>query len=284
MRPPPMLRHRLAILAAAALWSSAGAAIKLSQLGGWQLAAGRSLVAAVVIALALPAARRLPSRKAWLVAAAYAATVVLFVVANKLTTSANAIFLQDTAPLYVLVLSPLVLGERATRGEIGAVPVFLLGLALFFVDRLEPGQFLGNVLALVSGLTFALCILGLRAVPQEGQSVLFWGNLLAGLAALAPSMEGPVPTATDAAIVLFLGTFQLGLSYLLFQYGLRHTPAVEASLLVLLEPVLNPIWTFLFAGERPGNWALVGGMIILAATAWRTLAVARAAGGRPANA
>lgn len=283
MRPRRMLRHRLAILAAAALWSSAGAAIKLSQLGGWQLAAGRSLVAGAVLALVLSGSRRLPSRKAWLVASAYAATVVLFVVANKLTTSANAIFLQDTAPLYVLALSPVLLKERATRGELAAVPVFIAGLALFFVDRLEPGQLLGNVLALVSGLSFALCILGLRAVPSEGQAILVWGNLLAGVGALAPALDGPTPTATDLWIVLFLGTFQLGLSYALFQYGVRHTPAVEASLLVLLEPVLNPIWTFLFTGERPGSWALLGGTIILAATAWRTLAGARVTG-RPASA
>jgi drug/metabolite transporter (DMT)-like permease len=278
-----MLRHRLAILAAAALWSSAGAAIKLSQLGGWQLAAGRSLVAGAVLALLFSGSRRLPSRKGWLVASAYAATVVLFVVANKLTTSANAIFLQDTAPLYVLALSPVLLKERATRGELAAVPVFIAGLALFFVDRLEPGQLLGNVLALVSGLSFALCILGLRAVPSEGQAILVWGNLLAGVGALAPALDGPTPTATDLWIVLFLGTFQLGLSYALFQYGVRHTPAVEASLLVLLEPVLNPIWTFLFTGERPGSWALLGGTIILAATAWRTLAGARVTG-RPASA
>jgi drug/metabolite transporter, DME family len=273
-----MLRHRLAILAAAFLWSSAGAAIKVCHLNGWQIAAGRSLVAAAVLALVLPAARRRPSGKAWLVAIAYAATVVLFVVANKLTTSANAIFLQGTAPLYVLAFGPFLVHERPTRGELGAVPVFLVGLALFFVDRLEPGQLLGNVVALASGLAFALCILGLRAVQEEGKTILVWGNLIAGFGALAPGMAGPTPTALDVGIVLFLGIFQLGMSYALFQYGLRETPAVEASLLVLLEPVLNPIWTFLFAGERPGNWALVGGTIILGATAWRTLAGTRAAG------
>jgi DME family drug/metabolite transporter len=272
-----MVRHRLAILAAAFLWSTAGAAIKMSQLDGWQIASGRSLVAAAVLALVLPASRRRPSKRAWLVAAAYAATVVLFVLANKLTTAANAIFLQDTAPLYVLALSPILLDERPTRGEVAAVPIFVLGLALFFVDRLATGQLLGNAIALVSGLAFALCILGLRAVQGEGQAILLWGNLLAGFVTLAPALAGASPGSTDVAIVLFLGTFQLGLSYALFQYGVRGTPAVEASLLVLLEPVLNPIWTFLLAGERPGPWALTGGAIILAATAWRTVASARAA-------
>ncbi|MET0400921.1 MAG: EamA family transporter [Cystobacter sp.] len=262
---------RLYLLAAATLWSTAGAIVKLSTLSAWQIASGRSLIAALAIALAVPAGRKRPSARAALATLAYATTVVTFIVANKLTTSANAIFLQDTAPLYVLLLSPLVLGERPSRGEWAAVPVFLLGLSLFFVDQLNPGQLWGNLSALASGLTFALCILGLRAAKGEGTSVLVWGNLLAGLCTLMPALDGPRPTPADVGMVLFLGVFQLGLAYALFERGLRDTPALEASLLVLLEPVLNPVWAFLFAGERPGPWALVGGAIILLATAWRTL-------------
>lgn len=266
-----MLRSRLYLLAAAALWSTAGAAVKLSTLSAWQIASGRSLVAALVLTLALPAGRRLPSRRGLAAAVAYAATVVLFISANKLTTSANAIFLQDTAPLYVLLLSPLLLRERISRSELAAVPVFLLGLSLFFLDQLAPGQLLGNAVALGSGVAFAFCILGLRAVGDEGSAVLVWGNLIAGLGVLLPALGGPRPTPLDVGLIVFLGVFQLGLAYTLFHRGLRETPAVEASLLILLEPVLNPVWTFLFAGERPGTWALVGGTIILLATAWRTL-------------
>jgi drug/metabolite transporter, DME family len=276
-----MLRSRLLLLSAAVLWSTAGAAIKLSTLSGWQLASGRSLVAALALALALPAGRKLPSRRALAVAVAYAATVVLFIIANKLTTSANAIFLQDTAPLYVLLLSPLLLNERPSRGELAAVPVFLLGLGLFFLDQLSPGQLWGNVVALGSGVAFSLSILGLRAVNSEGASVLVWGNLIAALSTLPLALGGPSPTPVDMGLVLFLGTFQLALAYYLFNRGLRDTPAVEASLLILLEPVLNPVWTFLFAGERPGPWATAGGAIILAATAWRTMAGARAASTAP---
>ena len=266
-----MLRSRLLILAAAALWSTAGAAVKLSTLSAWQIASGRSLVAALVLALTLPAGRRLPSWRGLAASVAYAATVVLFILANKLTTSANAIFLQDTAPLYVLLLSPLLLRERPSRGELTAAPVFLLGLSLFFLDQLAPGQLWGNVVALGSGVAFALCILGLRAVGEEGSTVLVWGNIIAGISVLLPALGGPRPTPLDLGLLVFLGVFQLGLAYALFQRGLRETPAVEASLLILLEPVLNPVWTFLFAGERPGPWALVGGAIILLATAWRTL-------------
>ncbi|PTL82912.1 DMT family transporter [Vitiosangium sp. GDMCC 1.1324] len=278
-----MLRSRLYLLAAALLWSTAGAAVKLSTLSAWQLASGRSLVAALMLAVTIPAGRRLPSWRGLAASVAYAATVVLFMIANKLTTSANAIFLQDTAPLYVLLLSPLLLRERPSRGELAAVPVFLLGLSLFFLDQLNPGQMLGNVVALGSGLAFAFCILGLRALGDEGSAVLVWGNLIAGASVLLPALGGPKPTALDIGLLVFLGVFQLGLAYALFQRGLRETPAVEASLLILLEPVLNPVWTFLFAGERPGTWALVGGTIILLATAWRTLLGARGSSASPVD-
>jgi drug/metabolite transporter (DMT)-like permease len=121
-------------------------------------------------------------------------------------------------------------------------------------------------------VAFALCILGLRKLGARNVGAIVWGNALAALLSLPMALRGPAPTARDVGIVLFLGLFQLGLSYVLFARGVRHTPAVEASLLALVEPVLNPVWTFLLAGERPGPWAIRGGAIILAATLWRTLA------------
>jgi drug/metabolite transporter, DME family len=270
------MRERLLILAAAVLWSTAGVGMKLSALSGWQLASGRSLFAALALALLLPAARAWPSRRVLLVSVAYAGTVVLFALANKLTTAANAIFLQDTAPLYVLGLSVWLLRERPSRGELAAVPLFLAGLTMFFLDQLAPGQLEGNLIALLAGVFFAACITGLRWVGAEGPAVLLWGNVLAALLGVPWALEGAMPAAADWAILAFLGTFQLALAYVLFQAGLRRTPALEASLLILLEPILNPLWTFLFAGERPGSWALVGGALILAGTVWRLLASAAA--------
>jgi drug/metabolite transporter (DMT)-like permease len=165
------MRSRLLLLAAAVLWSSAGAVIKLSALDAWQLAGGRALVATVFLFAAVPAARRrLSPRLAW-VALAYACTTVLFVLANKLTTAANAIFLQDTAPLWVLLLSPWVLGERPSRGELISIPVFGVGLGLFFLDQLSPGQLTGNLVALVAGVAFAASILGLRRLGPDGPAV-----------------------------------------------------------------------------------------------------------------
>jgi drug/metabolite transporter, DME family len=206
------------------------------------------------------------------VSVAYAATVVLFVLANKLTTAANAIFIQDTAPLYVVLLSPFVTGERASRSELVALPLFLLGLGLFFLDQLTPSQVKGNLLALAAGVAFASLMVGMRAVGEESVAAVLYGNLLAGAVGLPFALQGPAPTVNDWLLLVYLGVFQLGLAYALFARGLRGISAVEASLLVLLEPVMNPIWAFLLAGEVPGKWAMVGGSIILAATLWRTLA------------
>jgi drug/metabolite transporter (DMT)-like permease len=265
------VKHRLLLLAAAVLWSTGGAAIKSCDLSAWQLAGGRSLIAALVLLALVPSTRRRPTRLSVAVALAYAFTVVLFVSATKLTTAANAIFIQDTAPLWVLLLSPWLLGERPTRGELLSVPVFGMGLGLFFLDQLTPGQVTGNLVALASGVAFGLSIIGLRRIGDGGPAALVLGNLMAAAITLPAWPSGPVPTPLDLGLVAFLGVFQLGLSYLLFTRGLEGTPAVEAALLVLLEPVLNPIWTFLFTGERPGPWAVAGGAIILGATAWRTV-------------
>jgi DME family drug/metabolite transporter len=275
-----MLRSRFLLLGAAALWSTAGAAMKLCGLSALQIAGGRSLVAGLFLLAALPEARRLPRARMALGAASYAATVILFTLANKLGTAANAIFIQDSAPLWVLVLSPALLGERATRSELLAIPLYGLGLSLFFLDELSPGQLSGNLVALASGLAFAFCIVGLRRAREDAAAAIVWGNLLAALLVLPFWPTGPAARGLDLAIVAGLGIFQLGLAYLWFARGIAHVPALEASLLVLLEPVLNPIWTFLFAGERPGPWALAGGAIVLAATAWRTAVPALAAARR----
>jgi drug/metabolite transporter (DMT)-like permease len=267
-----MLKSRLLLLAAAVLWSTAGAAIKSCGLDALQIAGGRSLVAAAFIFLAVRDARARPDRRVLLVSVAYAATVVFFVVATKLTTAANAIFIQDTAPLWVLLLSPWLLGERPTRGELLAVPIFGLGLGLFFLDELTAGQTRGNLVALLSGVAFGLSIIGLRVLRERGPVALVWGNLLAAAVTLPFWPLGPAATPRDLAIVLFLGVFQLGLAYLCFSRGVTGTPAIEASLIVLVEPVLNPIWTFIVAGERMGPWAAAGAVVVLLATAWRTMA------------
>jgi drug/metabolite transporter (DMT)-like permease len=171
----------------------------------------------------------------------------------------------------VVLLSPRLLGERPSRAELATIPIYAVGLLCFFLDDLSPGQRLGNWLALAAGLAFATCIVGLRLVQERGPSALVYGNWLAALATAPLWVMDPTPAVGDLLVLLYLGVFQLGLAYLCFARGVARTPALEASLLVLLEPVLNPIWTFLIAGERPGQWAIVGGGIVLLATLWRTL-------------
>ena len=283
-----MLESRLLLLGAALLWSTAGAAMKQCQLSGGQIACGRSLIAGLFLFVAVPEARRRPTGPVLLTALAYAVTVGLFAISNKLTTAANAIFLQSTAPLWVLLLSGKLLAEPPTRAELFAVPIYGVGLSLFFLDELSPGQITGNLVALAAGVAFATCIVGLRrmaSAPTPGaagsSSALVLGNWLTALVALPFWFRGPVARPVDLLILLYLGVFQLGLAYLCFARGVARTRALEASLLVLLEPVLNPVWTFLIAGERPGPWALAGGSIVLLATLWRILApvvAARAAG------
>ncbi len=267
-----MLKSRFLILAAALLWSTAGAIIKSVGLDAWQIAGGRSLVAGLFLVVAVRETRVRPTLPVLAVSVAYAFTTVFFVVATKLTTAAHAIFIQDTAPLWVLLLSPWLLRERPTRGELLAIPVYALGLSLFFLDELTAGQVLGNAVAALAGLSFACSIVGLRRLRHQGPAALAWGNALAAAATLPLWAWGPSATRLDLGLVAFLGVFQLGLPYLAFTRGVGGTPAIEASLLVLLEPVLNPVWTFLATGERPGPWAVVGGAVVLGATAWRTVA------------
>ncbi|BDG09845.1 DMT family transporter [Anaeromyxobacter paludicola] len=281
-------KARLEIVLAALLFSTGGAAIKATTLGAWQVASLRSAVAAAALVLFIPEARRGFGRRSALVAVTYAATLTLFVTANKLTTSASAIFLQDTAPLYVLLLGPLLLRERVSRADLGFMVLVAAGMALFFFGadaplRTAPDPLKGNVIAAVSGVTWALTILGLRwasADPEGGGplAATVLGNALAFAACLPAALPlGPV-RAADVAAILFLGVVQIGLAYFLLGRGVHHVRALEASLLLLVEPALNPIWSWAVHGERPGLPTMVGGALVIGATALKSYLDARARG------
>lgn len=273
------LGSRLRVLAAAALFSSGGAAIKAVSLSAWQVAGFRSAVAAAALLLMLPEARRRPTLRVLMVGVAYASTMVLFVLSNKLTTSASAIFLQSTAPLHVLLLSPWLLGERVRRADLVYMGVLGLGLASFFVgldpvSATAPNPALGNVLATLSGVTWALTVMGLRALGRGGSdwgpASAFWGNVIACLICLPLALPVESSRPSDWLVIAYLGVFQIALAYVFLLRGLRQVTALEASLLLLLEPVLNPIWAWMAHGERPGAWSLAGGLLILAATLARS--------------
>jgi drug/metabolite transporter (DMT)-like permease len=281
---PAPLGARLEVLGAAALFSSGGALIKAVHLGGWQVASFRSAVAALTLFALLGEVRRRPNLKVLGVGLAYAATLILFVLSNKLTTSASAIYLQSTAPLYVLLLSPWLLHEKIRGRDVAFMIVLAAGLGLFFVgtdpvSATAPNPKLGNLLATASGLTWALTVMGLRALGRGGEAwgpaSAFWGNVFAALLCLPLALPLPATRPTDWALVAVLGIFQIGVAYLFLIRGLVRVRAFEASLLLLLEPVLNPIWAWLVHGERPGAWSIAGASVILLATGVKSWADAR---------
>lgn len=284
---------RLLLLAAALLFSTGGAAIKGTELSGWQVASFRSAIAAVALLALVRDLRRLADRKVLVVSCAYAATMLCFVLANKLTTAANAIFLQATAPLYVLLLGPWLLKERLRPGDWPVLATVAVGMGLFVVDRptataLAPNPLAGDLIGLASGLCWALTMIGLRALSRDGASAglpaVLGGNILCALAALPfalNTLDGPIATA-DLIALGWLGLIQIGLAYVCLTYGLRGVPAFEASLLLLLEPLLNPLWAWALHGERPGRLALAGGLLILAASVWRSARTQRVAAVRVA--
>ena len=277
---------RLKLVGAALLFSTGGAAIKATTLTGWQVASFRSGIAAVAVLLLAPEARRGWSWRAVLVGVAYAATLVLFVTANKLTTSANTIFLQATAPLYMVVLSPWLLGERVRRQDLLVMAAVAIGLILVLtghdapvVTAPNPGR--GNLLAAASGLTWALTVCGLRWVGADkagGSAVpaVVAGNLIAFGAALPFALPLVAPQPVDWIAVTYLGVFQIGVAYMLVSSALRRVTAIEASILLLVEPALNPFFAWLVHGEKPSAFAVAGGLIILGATTLRTWLDARA--------
>ncbi len=273
-------RSRVAIVFAALLFSTGGAAIKCTDLTAWQIAAGRSAVAALVLWVLLPESRRVGRPQIWAAGLAYAATLVLYAVANKLTTAAAAIWLQATAPLYLLVLAPRLLGERVRPRDLllgavlaGATLILFIDAAQGSATALAPRPVLGNLVAAASGLTFAIAVLAMRHLARDGSRtalpVVVAGNVLAFLIAAPlarPLTSGAAVTGGDSAVLLYLGVVQVGLAYWCLNAGLRAVPAFEAGALLLVEPAMNPVWTWMLTGERPGWLAAVGGLAIMVAT------------------
>lgn len=261
-------RGRLAIVAAALLWSTGGLAIKLTTLGPLGVVFWRSLASALFLLVVLrPSPSRLRAASPSTVVC-YAAMILTFVSATKLTTAANAILLQYTGPLYVVLLSPHVLGEPRRPRDLGALGLALVGMAIFFVDQLGGGRLAGDALGLVSGVFYGGTVLFLRR-DRTGDALasVLVGNLVAALVALPFAGDALAPTARDLALTAYLGVVQMGVSYVLFAWGLRAVPAGEAALIGMLEPLLSPVWAFLGTGERPASTTLVGGGLVLAAVA-----------------
>jgi DME family drug/metabolite transporter len=265
-------RGLLLIFAAALLWSTGGLGIKALPEPALKVAFYRSAVAAVALFVILRPRGWRVSPGFLVGAASYAACLTTFVVATKLTTAANAIFLQYSGVVWVLLFSPLVLREPLGRRDVMAVTVALGGMALFFVGRLETGNTTGTLRALLSGLCFAVLILALRFERHGGaEAAVTWGNVVAAVA-LLPFVASDLTLSARSTVVLgLLGVFQIAVAYALFVAGLKQVTATQASLTGMAEPVANPIWVFLLLGEVPSTFAMLGGAVVLAAIGWRTL-------------
>jgi drug/metabolite transporter (DMT)-like permease len=280
--PSPQILVLIAVL----LWSTGGVFIKLTTVDAYSVNLGRSFFAALTVAVYLFYKKAL--KFDWfsvLSGIFYAATLSSFVYANKNTSAANAIFLQYTAPVYILLLAPLLIKERMRRVDLFTVAACLGGMALFFFDANQPSSSGGNntagiIAGLISGLSFGIYFVLLRH-PRGRQhdpslSVLT-GNLIIVFAMIPFVLSDvPDPRLNDFLAIGYLGVVQIGLAYLLFTYGVSMgVRSLDASIIGFFEPLLNPVWVFLFVGEIPSIWTIAGGTVILAAVLLHTILISR---------
>jgi len=262
----------LYVFTAGLLWSSGGLFIKLISLPAMQLAFFRCLVAAITFGILFRKDILLVNKTSLLNSVFYASILITFVIATKTTTAANAIFLQSTAPIYVLIFEPIFNKTKYERINVITVAVCVIGMLLFFIGKLEPGHLEGNIIALVSGIAFAAFFLGMKKNdPKFQHSSIFYGNILVALISIPFVLSLEVLTTPDLLMVSFLGVFQIAIAYAFFSSGLKRIYAVEASIIALIEPVLNPVWVFIGYGETPTATAIIGGIIILGAIVVRSL-------------
>ncbi len=275
------MNPRLAAIASAILFSTGGAASKSTSLTSWQISGLRSLVAALAVLILLPETRKHWTWRSGVVAIAYAICLTSFVLATKNTTAANAIFLQATAPVYLVLLGPWLLREKVRTSDWTTLAIVCVGMVLVFWDpgeaqALAPSPLLGNWLGALSGLTWALTVCGLRWLSrgQAGSSMtpVLMGNCIGILICLPQMFPLTQIRSNDIWSLAYLGVFQVGLAYWCLTKAMANLGALEASLLIMVEPALNPVWTWWLHGERPTTTAIAGGALIIGSAllkSWR---------------
>lgn len=253
----------------AVLWSTAGILIKFLPWNPLVIAGTRSLISAgiYILYMRFEGIRFVFNRFSVFSGIALAGTFLFFIAANKLTTSANAIVLQYSAPIFILIISALLFRQKFRRGDILTVAVTSVGISLFFFDQLSGGYLLGNLFGMIAGISFAFMfvITGRADVNERGTGILL-GHLITAAVGL-PFLflyETPI-TAINLVVILAMGIFQLGIPYILYGLALRKCTPLACSLISAVEPLLNPVWVFLFYGERPGFFALIGGTVVIGA-------------------
>lgn len=272
------IRGALAMAACAFLWSLAGLFIKLVDWNPFAIAAGRSLVALSFLLLWVRKPRFTFSGAQIGAALANAATMLCFIYANKATTSANAILLQYGSPIYVAIFGAVLLKEKPRAEHWLALVAVIGGMVLLFADGLGGGSLVGNLVAVLSGVTFAFYIIFMR-MQKTGSPIesVMMSHGITAIIALVVALFMPAPIITPKAIgaILGLGILQIGLAALFMSYAVRHVTAIESVLIAGLEPLLNPVWVFLVIGEAPSSRAIAGGAVILVAVVASSVVSAR---------
>jgi DME family drug/metabolite transporter len=266
----------LAIVAAAIVWSTGGLFIKLLSQDAFTILCYRAAFAAIMFGVWYRGKVFRFSGRTLLVALFYAGLVTSFVTATKLTTAANAIFLQYTAPIYLILLEPVLFRFKQSRINIITLVVCFLGMTLFFMGDLEIDSLKGILIALASGVFLAGMMLAQRYNhPERHEAAIFWGNILVAAIFLPTAIQAPLPSSAEWGMLAFLGLIQIGVGYMFFTYGLKRVLAIESALIAMLEPVLNPVWVMIGYGETPSLGAAIGGGIILGMLILRTVITER---------
>ena len=271
-----MTKERIAIfqmLACATLWSMGGIFIKLIPWHGIVIAGLRSLVAGITIyvCMCIMDVKYVVNKKTLLAGLFSALTYICFVCANKLTTAANAIVLQFTSPVFIILYSAMLFKKPVRRQDLTVVCFTLVGIALFFLDQLAPGYILGNIMSIVAGMFMAGMFVSVGVLEEEQRfSGVLNGQIITFLACI-PFIFTTRPEMTSVTVssLLILGVFQLGIAYVFYVKSSRYCPPLACCLLGALEPLLSPIWVLIFVGEKPGVFALIGGIIVVVSiTVW----------------
>jgi drug/metabolite transporter (DMT)-like permease len=257
----------IAMIVTALLWSMGGIFIKMIPWNPLAIAGLRGLIGGGVMYVYLRFRKIKPviNKDTIKIALSLAGVCTTFVAANKLTTAANAIVIQYCAPVYVLLYIAFVQKKKLRPLDIAVVPITILGVSLCFFGQMGNGHLAGDIVAVISGFFFAAMFIFSEGVPDQTRaSGIMQGQFLTALIGL-PVLFATRPAFTAQAIggILILGIFQIGIAYVLYSIAIRSAPLLTCSLLAVLEPLLNPVWVFLFAGENPGVWSLVGGVIVV---------------------
>ena len=260
----------------ACMWSLGGIFIKLVSWSPFLIAGGRSILAALVMYIFMRYSKVKINVCKYSIGAAIClcGVLVCFVTANKLTTAANAIVLQYTAPIFILIISILFLHHKIHKKEVIIVGITAIGIVLFFFDELSPGNIAGNVLAIIAGLFLAVMFMLIGFGGGEDDSIrlssILFGHILTALVGVPIGITMTASYApSEFVCIIILGVIQLGIPYILYALASRDCSPLACSLIGMLEPILNPVWVLIFDGETPGFYALIGGVIVVAAvTIW----------------